>query len=86
MMSFTCTDINECENPQICNRPGESCINGIGNYTCSCIKGYRLDRIAGLCVTNQSSLQVNLLIGKYTYFIALSHVWVNMHLELHLIV
>ncbi|KAK7849343.1 pentatricopeptide repeat-containing protein [Quercus suber] len=57
-MSFTSTDINECENPNNCNLPGQKCINGLGNFTCFCFKGYHLDRSAGveLCVTNQSKL------------------------------
>ena len=67
MMSFTSTDINECENPNRCKHPGEKCINGLGSFTCSCIKGYHWDGSAGICVTNQSSRPVTLLVGKYTY-------------------
>uniref|UniRef100_A0A7N2LHT9 EGF-like domain-containing protein n=1 Tax=Quercus lobata TaxID=97700 RepID=A0A7N2LHT9_QUELO len=65
-----CQDINECENPNHCKLPGEKCINLLGNFTCSCIKGYHLDVSAGICVTNQSSRLVTLLVGKYTYCIA----------------
>ena len=72
MMSFTSTDINECENPNYCKLPGQKCINGLGNFTCSCIKGYHKDESAGTCVTNQSSRPVTytLLVGKYTYYTA----------------
>ena len=69
MMSFTSTDINECEDHNPCKLPGQKCINGPGNYTCSCIKGYH-DVSAGICVINQSSRLVTLLVGKYTYCIA----------------
>ncbi|XP_065632499.1 wall-associated receptor kinase 2-like [Quercus suber] len=63
-----CQDINECENHNPCKLPGQKCINGPGNFTCSCIKGYHnLDVSAGICVTNQSSRPVTLLVGKYTY-------------------
>lgn len=89
-MSFTSTDINECENSNNCNLPGQKCINGLANFTCFCIKGYYLDRSAGvvLCVTNQSSkLNRLVLVGKYTYCVAPLHVSVNIFLwNLHLIV
>ena len=65
MMSFTSTDINECENHNPCKNLGQKCINGPGNFTCSCIKGYHLDQ--GICVSNQSSRPVTVLVGKYTY-------------------
>ena len=65
MMSFTSTDINECENPNYCKLPGQKCINGLGDFTCSCIKGYHKDGSAGTCVTNQFTN--TLLVGKYTY-------------------
>ncbi|XP_075647133.1 wall-associated receptor kinase 2-like [Castanea sativa] len=55
-----CQDINECENPNPCKLPREKCINGLGNFTCSCIKGYHLDVSAGICVTNQSSELITL--------------------------
>ncbi|KAK4594446.1 hypothetical protein RGQ29_018218 [Quercus rubra] len=58
-----CQDINECENPNHCKLQGEKCINVLGNFTCSCIKGYHLDVSAGICVTNQSSRLVTLLVG-----------------------
>nr|POF09522.1 wall-associated receptor kinase 1 [Quercus suber] len=59
-----CQDINECENHNPCKLPGQKCINGPGNFTCSCIKGYHnLDVSAGICVTNQSSRPVTLLVG-----------------------
>ena len=72
MMSFTSTDINECENHNPCKNLGQKCINGPGNFTCSCIKGYHKDESAGTCVTNQSSRPVTytLLVGKYTYYTA----------------
>lgn len=89
-MSFTSTDINECENSNNCNLPGQKCINGLGNFTCFCIKGYYLDRSAGvvLCVTNQSSKLNRLdLVGKYTYRVAPLDVSVNIFLwNLYLIV
>ena len=68
----TSTDINECENPNYCKLPGQKCINGLGNFTCSCIKGYHKDGSVGTCVTNQSSRPVTytLLVGKYTYYTA----------------
>ncbi|XP_065631753.1 wall-associated receptor kinase 2 [Quercus suber] len=77
-----CQDINECENPNNCNLPGQKCINGLGNFTCFCFKGYHLDRSAGveLCVTNQSKLNRLVLVGKYIYCIAPLHVSVNIFL------
>ncbi|KAL0008951.1 hypothetical protein SO802_010453 [Lithocarpus litseifolius] len=57
-----CQDINECENPNQCKLPRQKCINGLGNFTCSCIKGYH-DVGAGICVANQSSRLVTLLVG-----------------------
>ncbi|KAF3961289.1 hypothetical protein CMV_014075 [Castanea mollissima] len=64
-----CQDINECENPNHCKLPGQKCINGLGNFTCSCIKGYHLDVSAGICVPNQSSRLVTLLVGIRISFI-----------------
>lgn len=87
-MSFTCTDIDECENHNNCKLPRQTCINVPGNFMCSCIRGYCEDRSFGvlLCFTNHSS-QVNLLVGKHTYSIAPSHVSVDTFLwNLHLIV
>ena len=75
---LTSTDINECENPNNCNQLGQLCINEPGKFTRVCIKGYHLDQSAGVCVINQSSLQVKLLVGKYTYCIAPSHIWITM--------
>ena len=62
------TDIDECINGDNCKGPGKKCLNILGNFTCSCIEGYRWDRSAGvdLCVINQPSLQVKLFVGKYT--------------------
>ncbi|XP_072551408.1 latent-transforming growth factor beta-binding protein 4 isoform X2 [Salminus brasiliensis] len=35
----TCTDVNECEDPQQC--PGQECVNTLGSYRCaSCRSGY----------------------------------------------
>ena len=75
---LTSTDINECENPNNCNHLGQLCINEPGKFTCVCIKGYHLVQSAGVCVINQSSLQVKLLVGKYIYCIAPSHIWIIM--------
>ncbi|KAL0009214.1 hypothetical protein SO802_010716, partial [Lithocarpus litseifolius] len=59
-----CQDIDECKNPNNCNHLGQECINEPGKFKCFCIKGYHLDQSAGVCVTNQSSLQVKLLVEK----------------------
>ncbi|KAK7831138.1 wall-associated receptor kinase 4, partial [Quercus suber] len=63
--------IDECENPNNCNHLGQECINEPGKFTCVCIKGYHLDQSAGVCVANQSSLQVKLLVGVGISFIVM---------------
>ncbi|KAF3948892.1 hypothetical protein CMV_025160 [Castanea mollissima] len=67
-LSHGCQDIDECQDPSNCNCPGQECINEPGKFTCFCIKGYHLDQSAGVCVPNQSSLQVKLLVGLGTSF------------------
>ena len=34
------TDLNECNQPEKCNRNTSSCINTKGSYTCQCNEGY----------------------------------------------
>ncbi|KAL0009202.1 hypothetical protein SO802_010704 [Lithocarpus litseifolius] len=66
-----CQDIDECKNPNNCNHLGQECINEPGKFTCFCIKGYHLDQSAGVCVNNQSSLQVKLFVGVGISFIVM---------------
>ncbi|XP_030964651.1 putative wall-associated receptor kinase-like 16 [Quercus lobata] len=66
-----CQDIDECKNPNNCNHLGQECINKPRKFTCVCIKGYHLDQSAGVCVANQSSLQVKLLVGVGISFIVM---------------
>ena len=68
-MGFTSTDIDECENDDNYKGLREQCMNVLGKFTRSCIKGYHLDRSAAvdvLCVINQPSIKVKLFVGKYT--------------------
>lgn len=46
-------DINECSNASLhnctLNKPGVTCINSIGGYSCGCKEGYTKDIITGVC-------------------------------------
>ncbi|XP_027148330.1 wall-associated receptor kinase 5-like [Coffea eugenioides] len=43
-----CQDINECQDPTLCNCTKNSvCNNTLGNYTCPCLKGYHGDGRGG---------------------------------------
>ncbi|KAL4598213.1 hypothetical protein ACB092_11G044500 [Castanea dentata] len=70
-LSHGCQDIDECQDPSNCNHLGQECINEPGKFTCFCIKGYHLDQSAGVCVTNQSSLQFKLLVSVGISFIVM---------------
>ena len=68
---FITTDINECDAKELNNYTSHQyCVNELGSYHCSCIKGDHLDGEA--CVLdqfapNKSSLEIILTIGKYIY-------------------
>ena len=70
-MCFTTTDIDECKGPNNCTDK-QTCVNDPGSYHCSCIGGYHLDGEA--CVRDQppgqSSLGINLAVGKSIYCIS----------------
>ena len=65
----------ECEDEKnnTCKSNGK-CVNVPGSFYCVCIEGYHLDTEA--CVADQrackSSLAINLAIGEYNYYNALS--------------
>ena len=65
----------ECEDEKnnTCKSNGK-CVNVPGSFHCVCIEGYHLDTEA--CVADQparkSSLAINLAIGDYNYYNALS--------------
>ena len=71
----TIIDINECEDEKnnTC-KSNEKCVNVPGSFHCVCMEGYHLDTEA--CVADQparkSSLAINLAVGEYNYYIALS--------------
>lgn len=44
---YSCVDIDECENPNICDH---KCVNTFGSYQCVCNEGYRLDSDKRTCV------------------------------------
>ncbi|XP_075650551.1 wall-associated receptor kinase 2-like [Castanea sativa] len=61
-----CQDINECDVKEANNcTSNQFCVNDVGSYHCSCLKGYHLD--GGACVPNQAapklSLAISLTIG-----------------------
>ncbi|XP_059169385.1 uncharacterized protein LOC131951116 [Physella acuta] len=35
-----CSDVNECQQPNLCTGSFEQCKNSVGSYTCDCIDGY----------------------------------------------
>ena len=41
------TDIDECEDPNICNDPNKVCQNSIGSFSCPCRAGYQ--EVDGVC-------------------------------------
>ena len=43
---YQCTDVNECENENICK--GGTCTNTIGSYSCKCLAGFAEN--GGACV------------------------------------
>ncbi|CAL5384703.1 unnamed protein product [Camellia sinensis] len=60
-----CQDINECEYPNVnmCEHKNK-CVNTLGNYTCSCPKGYHGDgRIDGNGCTAGRFLVIQLVVG-----------------------
>lgn len=41
-------DINECDQPGICPKPGK-CINTLGSFQCICPRGFKLDHTGRFC-------------------------------------
>ncbi|XP_075647667.1 wall-associated receptor kinase 2-like [Castanea sativa] len=55
-----CQDIDECNDKLKC--PGKQiCVNEVGSYHCSCIKGYH--KVEEVCVPRRSSLTIYLAVG-----------------------
>ncbi|XP_029674893.1 fibrillin-2-like isoform X2 [Formica exsecta] len=43
-----CHDINECEQPGVCPKPGK-CVNTLGSFQCLCPRGFKLDHTGRFC-------------------------------------
>ncbi|XP_072384771.1 fibrillin-1-like [Diabrotica undecimpunctata] len=44
-----CQDINECEEPGVCPKPGR-CVNTLGSFKCICPRRFKLDQSGTFCV------------------------------------
>ena len=60
-MSFTTTDIAECEEDKKCTDK-QICVNKPGSYDCLCIKGYHKE---GAERVPHPSLAIHLAVGEY---------------------
>ena len=68
-----CLECEDEKNDTSC-KSNQKCVNLPGSFNCVCLEGYHPDTDA--CVADQparkSSLAINLAVGEYNYYIALS--------------
>ncbi|PQM42467.1 wall-associated receptor kinase 2-like [Prunus yedoensis var. nudiflora] len=68
-----CQDVDECKDPNACEMG--KCVNTLGNYTCTCPKGYRNTEDLKKCISasKNTSLKVSLgVIGSFCVFLVLT--------------
>ncbi|KAF9687176.1 hypothetical protein SADUNF_Sadunf02G0066500 [Salix dunnii] len=67
-LSNGCLDIDECTDATVNHNCTHICTNLIGNYTCSCHKGYHGDgRKNGKGCIRRNSLVIQIVVGKFVY-------------------
>ncbi|KAJ6709287.1 WALL-ASSOCIATED RECEPTOR KINASE 2-LIKE ISOFORM X2 [Salix koriyanagi] len=64
----SCLDIDECTDAAVHHNCTHHCTNTVGNYTCSCPKGYHGDgRKNGDGCIRRRSLVIQIAVGKFVY-------------------